>query len=404
MLSTMRMSKMPYKMAKMEKTPKQLMGFIIPIAVMLLLAATITSANATADLRVFVTGGTGNLVHELDLKATEGANGQIIPVSGFTIEPGSVVQMHQNGILQVFTSTNEPERIDAVKVTTPAGQIVELIQIGTGWSLQGLANGVYLLDVIVNIPDGSKGAYETVLVVLAPNEPSKNTAQVIKQVVKVDTKIVFEPTKNKPDIRRICFLDPADTRCPKPDPKTGECPPGWGMNDDDQCVPHGKCPPGHSRLDEDETSRCYPDKDTKRCPNGGIVHKFQECPDEPLPICDIDMSVTPCIDEEGFIDCEPGFRDYGSGCEPIRETGPSPGCECPVGMDCTDVVCPDPLPLPEPEPEATDEDDEDEPEAEEEEAEEENDGPIEEEDEQDNEDADESTDTGSEEEEVPSLG
>ena len=239
-----------------------------------------TFASGQGDFRIFVTDD--DVTRELDLKATEGQNGQINQVSGFAIKPGSVVQINQKENLMLFTSTNEPDRIEKVKVTDQTGELIELTKVGGNeWSLQGLGNGVYLLDVIVNIPEGGKGAYETVLVILAPNEQVKDTTQVIKQVVKVDTKIIFKDkdiNKSKPDLRKICAFNPEDKRC-TPDPEKG-CPPGFGTNKAGQCFPLGPCPSGYHRANDDETGRCVPEKDLKQCEDGSWAHKTDLCPGE----------------------------------------------------------------------------------------------------------------------------
>ena len=139
-----------------------------PILVLVVSLVMQTSASGQVGFKIFVTDD--DVTRELDLKATEGQNGQINEVSGFAIKPESVVQINQNENLTVFTSTNEPDRIEKVKVTDQNGKLMDLVRIGGNeWSLQGLGNGIYLLDVIVNIPEGGKGAYETVLVILEPN-------------------------------------------------------------------------------------------------------------------------------------------------------------------------------------------------------------------------------------------
>jgi hypothetical protein len=81
---------------------KPLLGlvFLIPIFSMLVP----TSVLGQGDFSIFVTDD--DAIHQLDLKATEGQNGQVNQVSGFAIEANSVVQVKQNENLQVFTSTN----------------------------------------------------------------------------------------------------------------------------------------------------------------------------------------------------------------------------------------------------------------------------------------------------------
>src|SRR5688572_24889567 len=125
---------------------KLVMSFISLAAILSMLIP--VSVLGQGDFRVFVTDD--DAIHQLDLAATEGDNGQVNRVSGFSIEADSVVQINQNENLQVFSSTNEPERIEKVKLTDHDGQLIELTQVGNEWSLQGLDDGVYLLDVIVN--------------------------------------------------------------------------------------------------------------------------------------------------------------------------------------------------------------------------------------------------------------
>jgi hypothetical protein len=285
---------------------KLILSFTLVLVVSLAMQ---TSASGQVGFKVFVTDD--DVTRELDLKATEGQNGQIDQVSGFAIKPESVVQINQNENLAIFTSTNEPDRVEKVKVTDQSGELIELTKVGGNeWSLQGLGNGVYLLDVIVNIPEGGKGAYETVLVILAPNEQVKDTTQVIKQVVNVDTQIIFkdkDKNKSKPDLRKICAFNPEDKRC-TPDPKKG-CPPGFGTNEAGQCFPLGPCPSGYHRANDDETGRCVPEKDLKQCEDGSWAHKTDLCP----------------------------------GDEELIPTPPVDSCGCPIGENCPDVVCDEPV-------------------------------------------------------------
>jgi cell division septation protein DedD len=247
-----------------------------PILVLVVSLAMQTSASGQGDFKIFVMDD--DVTRELDLKATEGQNGQVNEVSGFAIKPESVVQINQNENLTVFTSTNEPDRIEKVKVTDQTGNLIELTKIGGNeWSLQGFDDEVYLLDVIANMPQGGKSAYETVLVILAPNVQELNPTQVIEQVVKIQVDVrekVFEeePTPEP----SICYFDPDNEAC-NPD-EEGKCPSGFGFNEDGQCIPQGKCPDGYGRLNDDETGTCYPTRDIKTCPDGYVTHKFANCP------------------------------------------------------------------------------------------------------------------------------
>jgi hypothetical protein len=333
---------------------KLLLGFVSLAAILSMLVP--GSVSGQGDFRIFVTDY--DAIHELDLKATEGQNGQVNQVSGFAIKANSVVQINQNENLQVFTSTNEPIRIEKVKVTDQSGQLIELTKSGNQWLLQGFDDGVYLLDVIVNMPSGEKGAFETVLVIKAPNTQNADPNQVITQVVKTDTKLVFRDQKPKPK-PNICYFDPNNKAC---EPVNGKCRPGFGFNDDDRCIPIGECPSGYGRLDDDETGTCYPKKDIKRCPDGYIVHVREQCPPSEPIVCPAGQQLSsdglscapPC--DGSYQDCiynghlckagstehacelplEEGEEEAGLSCQP-EDDFCEPGCESP-SMDCVDDV------------------------------------------------------------------
>jgi hypothetical protein len=263
-----------------------------------------SSVIAQSEFKVFVIGGG---IHEVDLRAKQDVNGQEASISSFLIRPESVVQVKQNEPLQIFTSTNEPQRVEKIKLTNSLAQTFDI----QGTTLQGFAPGVYTLNVIVNLPTGGKGAYETVLVILSPTSQQVNPTQIIAQRVEVDTKLVFqEKPKPNPDLRKICTFNPDDKRC-TPDPKKG-CPPGFGTNEDGQCFPRGDCPDGYHRANDDETGRCVPDDDLKQCEDGSWAYEDDTCPEDWEPV----EPEPECQPEDDF--CEPG-------------------CESPT-MDCIDDV------------------------------------------------------------------
>ena len=221
----------------------------------------------------------GSIPHQIDLKATQLPGGQLSEVSGFAVSPEDVVQVKQGENIVVSTSANL--KTHNVKVTNTQGQLMDLLPLSSNmWSLQDLSPGVYKLDVIVDMSSsGIMGAYETVLVILAPEQQSLPPAQysTIIQSVSVRTDIIF---KDKPE-PSICYFDPEDKAC-DPD-KNGNCPPGFGHNEGDRCIPIGKCPEGYGRLDDDESGTCYPKRDIKTCPDGYVTHKFAQCPEPPCP-------------------------------------------------------------------------------------------------------------------------
>jgi hypothetical protein len=53
-----------------------------------------------------------------------------------------------------------------------------------------------------------------------------------------------------------CLFNPSLAKCA---PVAGKCPPGFLMNEDEQCFPDKPCPAGFAKPDADETGKCYPD-------------------------------------------------------------------------------------------------------------------------------------------------
>jgi hypothetical protein len=274
---------------------------------------------------VFVVDGTGTFVRDLNLKATEAANGDIIPVSSFEIEPEDVVQVKQGGNFLVFTGSNE-DVIEKVKVVSAQGVTTELVNLGgNSWSIQGLATGVYTLDVIVDTGD-EKAAFETILVVLGADQSPINPLTIInnfetKTIIKFRDNGNGNNTKPKPDLRGICALNPSDPRCPEP--IDGDCPPGWGTNEAGQCFPLGDCPDGFHRANDDETGRCVPEDDLKQCEDGSWAHKDDQCPEIEDP-CDVDIPPAGCEEVEPPLICQQGEEggEDGRECPPPIESGP----------------------------------------------------------------------------------
>jgi hypothetical protein len=199
------------------------------------------------------------------------------------------VQIKQGENLIVSTSANL--KAHQVKVTNIQGEFLGLAPLQKNiWSLQGLTPGVYILDVIVDMSSsGIMGAYETALVILQPDQQPLPPAQYVNQItttVKTDVRIIFRndtrpPIPVPPGLKppSPCYFDPTLPEC---QPVDGKCPPGFGFNDNDQCIPIGKCPDGYGRLDDDETGKCYKNSDIKTCPDGYITHKNEKCP-KPSP-------------------------------------------------------------------------------------------------------------------------
>jgi hypothetical protein len=261
------------------------------------------------------------------------------------------VQVKQGENISVTTSENL--KVNNVKVRNVQGQQVDLLPLPNNlWSLQSLVPGVYLLDVIVDMSSsGILGVYETVLVILQPDQTPLPPTSVINQLsIYVETEFSFENDTDQnatepepgPAPPSPCYFDPTLKEC---QPIDGKCPPGFSFNENEQCIPIGKCPDGYGRLDDDETGKCYKNSEIQICPDGYITHKNRECPPPyttPGPTPDPSPEPISCpIDTQGNEVCPPT-----DGPTPIP--GPPPP-ECPEsGPD----VCGDETPPPEEPPDS----------------------------------------------------
>jgi hypothetical protein len=80
--------------------------------------------------------------------------------------------------------------------------------------------------------------------------------QSLVPTVKGDTKQGSSKSSSKPD--GDCLFNPDLSKC-APD-ENGNCPEGFGRNEDNQCFPiHNECPDGYHGHEDDESGRCIPD-------------------------------------------------------------------------------------------------------------------------------------------------
>jgi hypothetical protein len=123
----------------------------------------------------------GSIPHQIDLKMTQLPGGQLSEVGGFIVAPEDVVQVKQGENLIVSTSPDL--RTHKVTVINMQGIPVDLVPLPSNvWSLQGLLPGIYTLDVIVDMSYSAiLGTYETVLVVLEPNQQPFPPTTIISQ-------------------------------------------------------------------------------------------------------------------------------------------------------------------------------------------------------------------------------
>src|SRR6266516_3143705 len=63
-------------------------------------------------------------------------------------------------------------------------------------------------------------------------------------------RLPYDITPQKIDsIQDVYTFNPEQDKC-KPDPKTGQCPPGFNMNGYEHCFPNKQCPKGFENHDD----------------------------------------------------------------------------------------------------------------------------------------------------------
>jgi uncharacterized membrane protein YgcG len=186
------------------------------------------SAAQTGSFQVSVAGtAAGSIPHKIDLKVTQIPGGQLSEVSGFIVSPEDVVQVKQGENLIVSTSPDL--RTNKVTVINMQGIPVDLVPLpSNAWSLQGLLPGVYTLNVYVALStSGILGTYETILVILEPDQQPLPPTTIINQIT------IRQPDGGCPGnltlINGTCQSQP-----PRPGPSPGPCPNSTLVN--------GKCP------------------------------------------------------------------------------------------------------------------------------------------------------------------
>src|SRR5262245_20988756 len=173
--------------------------------------------------------------------------------------------------------------------------------------LDKFGQGIYSLFVVVN---GDK-AYEAIIVIGEENEDDVNkTINKFNTFITIITEIIFEIPPEEPS---ICYFDPNDKAC-DPD-ENGDCPPGFGHNEDDRCVPTGKCTDGYVRADDDETGTCF---------EKGKDDRIKECPDGSIRLVGDTCYFKPPIDE-----CPKGYELSNGYCYEIPDDSiPIPPIDC----------------------------------------------------------------------------
>jgi hypothetical protein len=226
----------------------------------------------------------GSIPHQIDLKVTQLPGGQLSEVSGFAVSPEDVIQVKRGENLIVSTSPDLMTH--QVTVRNIQGIPIDLVQLpSNAWSLQGLLPGVYTLDVNVAMSSSSIfGTYETILVILEPNQQPLPPTTVISQ-------ITIEESQDCPGNSRL-----VNGTCvePSPPPPPPPCDPNEQVPGEECVCPEGisgtppNCEPINCDV-EDPPPECEeppctePECAPTECPDGQIVPPGEECPEEDPP-------------------------------------------------------------------------------------------------------------------------
>jgi hypothetical protein len=248
------------------------------------------AAEQDANFMVSVVGtAVGSIPHQIDLKVTQLPGGQLSEVTGFIVGPEDVVQVKQGENLIVSTSPDLST--NKVTVINIQGIPIDLVPLpSNAWSLQGLLPGVYTLDVSVAMStSGIFGIYETMLVILEPDQQPLPPTTIINQIT------IRQPDGGCPGNLTLtngtCQSPPARKPGPGPGPGDNKTEPiictmeisyGQGPCDEHYIPPdeNGQCPEGHDFVDEN--TGCVPEgflnpsTSPIQCPDGqtGIIYYF----------------------------------------------------------------------------------------------------------------------------------
>ena len=160
---------------------------------------------------------------DFKLKAISKQSGEVQKVSGFRLDPVNVLDVSSGGVISAI-STDESMVFEQARAKSSTDSLFELqkatiqgqlaqpqLQSNSGFSIAGLAPGVYTLDLIGN-KNGDKAAYEGILVI-AQDKESPQVKQAVEKKInegEQDTTIV--------DVITIFQTPPAPLQ-PQPQPQ-----------------------------------------------------------------------------------------------------------------------------------------------------------------------------------------
>jgi hypothetical protein len=155
----------------------------------------------------------------------------------------------------LFISTQPPPN-HTISCQETSGQVFKCTFI-----IEKLPNGSKIVTITVYIPTNTVvkqiQSIHVVRVNVRVSVHSTFGCEKDRHIVIIDGLHECVPNNPTPHPDDSCLFNPEQDKC-KPDPKTGQCPPGFNMNGYEHCFPNKQCPKGFENHDNDETGTCYP--------------------------------------------------------------------------------------------------------------------------------------------------
>ncbi|VFJ13008.1 hypothetical protein [Candidatus Nitrosocosmicus franklandus] len=200
-----------------------------------------------------------------------------------------------------------------------------ILVMGSGasnWNVYGQSNETEIQDE--NLIQDMQGAL--------PEDPGENIGEeslsksdstgndsnlTENSVVEDQSNPANESPRSQPD--GDCLFDPSLPKC-APD-ENGNCPEGFGMNEDERCFPHHeRCPLGYHSHEDDESGKCIPD--SVPCDPGYIMNPdFPSCEYKEF-VCQKHPDLKECK-EENNTSINAYNSGYSHGCSDAKISDPS---------------------------------------------------------------------------------
>jgi hypothetical protein len=171
-------------------------------------------------------------------------------------------------------------------------------------------------DVIQVIPETSseENDLDTDEQLISENiSSSEDSDPTGNQIVAEESNSSSGSTNSQPD--GDCLFDPSLPKC-APD-QNGNCPEGFGMNEDEQCFPlHDRCPEGYHGHEDDESGKCIPDD--VPCQPGYIMNPDYPSCDREEYVCQNYPELEDCKVDDDTANNLPYRSGYNHGCSDAK--------------------------------------------------------------------------------------